>query len=275
MDKLDARGKRMTKRVGVLSLYRRYFAIHLKSQMQYKASFFLSCLSQFLASFVALFAVYFLFDRFHQVEGFSFHEVLLCFAVVAMAFSLAECFARGFDLFPLMLGNGEFDRILVRPRGAILQVLASKMEFTRISRLAQSLLIFAYALPASGVVWRADKVLTLVLMTAAGTVVFSGIFVIYASLCFFTTQGLEIINIFTNGGLEFGRYPLAIYGEGILKFFTYVIPMALFQYYPLLYLVGRTDNRLYMLTPFLACLFLIPCLLLWKAGVRHYRSTGS
>ena len=27
--------------------------------------------------------------------------------------------------------------------------------------------------------------------------------------------------------------------------------------------------------PLIACLFLIPCLLLWRFGVRHYRSTGS
>ena len=27
--------------------------------------------------------------------------------------------------------------------------------------------------------------------------------------------------------------------------------------------------------PLLALLFLIPCYLLWKVGVRHYRSTGS
>ena len=262
-------------RVCALSLYGRYFAMHLKSQMQYKTSFFLSCLVQFLTSFFGLFAVYFLFDRFHEVEGFSFEEILLCYAVVAMGYSLAECFARGFDLFPHMLGNGEFDRVLVRPRGAIFQVLASKMEFTRISRLMQSLLVFAYALPASGVVWRPDKVLTLLLMVCSGAVVFSGVFILYAALCFFTTQGLEVINIFTNGGLEFGRYPLSVYGEGILRFFTYIIPMALFQYYPLLYLVGKTENLFYMFTPILSCLFFVPCLLLWKTGVRHYRSTGS
>ena len=36
-----------------------------------------------------------------------------------MAFALAECFARGFDTFASMLGNGTFDRILVRPRGTV------------------------------------------------------------------------------------------------------------------------------------------------------------
>lgn len=73
---------------------------------------------------------------------------------------------------------------------------------------------------------------------------------IYASLCFYTTEGLEFMNIFTDGGREFGRYPFRVYGEGVLKFFTYIIPLALFQYYPLLFLLGRSSNRLLMLCPF-------------------------
>ena len=44
---------------------------------------------------------------------------------------------------------------------------------------------------------------------------------------------------------------------------------------PFLYLIGRTDNVLYLLLPVLAGLFLIPCLILWHFGIRHYRSVGS
>jgi len=90
-------------------------------------------------------------SRFSNVDGFTLQEVLLCFATVLMAFSLAECFARGFDQFPQMISNGEFDRALVRPRGVIFQVLAVKVEFTRLGRLTQAGLVFCYAIPTSGV----------------------------------------------------------------------------------------------------------------------------
>ena len=56
--------------------------MHLKSQMQYKGSFFLLIFSQFLTAFSALASVYFLMQRFHRIDQFSFQEVLLCFAVV-------------------------------------------------------------------------------------------------------------------------------------------------------------------------------------------------
>ena len=258
-----------------MRLYLKYVSIHLKSQMQYKTSFLLTMLGQFITAFSALLTAYFLMVQFKTIYNYTLSEVLLCFAIVLMAFSLAECFARGFDMFPNMLGNGEFDRILVRPRGIVLQVLGSKVEFTKLGRLIQAVLVFIYAIPASPVVWTPDKIFTLVLMIIGGTVVFSGLFVVYATLCFFTTQGLEVMNIFTDGGKEFGKYPFEVYGSGVLKFFTYIIPMAWFQQYPLMYLLGRSDHKLLMLSPLICFLFLIPCYGLWRVGLKHYKSTGS
>ena len=56
---------------------------------------------------------------------------------------------------------------------------------------------------------------------------------------------------------------------------TFVVPLALFQYYPLLYLVGRSSAAWLMLLPLAAALVLVPCLLLFRFGVKRYKSTGS
>lgn len=258
-----------------MKLYLRYFSIHVRSLMQYKASFLMTLLGQFISSFSGFLVIWFLMDRFHQVDGFTFSQVLLCFAVIMMAFSLAECFFRGFDAFQSIIGNGQFDRIMVRPCGLIFQVVASKIDLSRLGKLVQAVLVLAYAIPNCGVVWTGEKIVTLILMILCGMLVFSGLFVIYAAICFFTLQGLEFMNVFTDGGKTFGQYPFSIYGEGILKFFTYVIPLALFQYYPFLYLIGQSSNRWYMLLPLVSLLFLIPCFLFWRIGIAHYKSTGS
>lgn len=258
-----------------MRLYTRFFAMHLQSQMQYKVSFFLTSLGQFLVSFTALLGIWFMFDRFHAVDGFAFEQTLLCFAVVLMAFSLAEMLGRGFDQFPSMLGNGELDRILVRPRGVIFQVLASKVEFTRLGRMVQALVVLGYALPTSQVSWSWDKVVTLVLMIAGGAVIFFGLFLAYAAFAFFTIEGLEVMNIVTDGGREFGRYPFSIYGKPVLVFLTFVIPLALFQYYPLLYLLGQRHDIGSRLAPVVGLVFVLPCYGLFRFGLRHYRSTGS
>jgi ABC-2 type transport system permease protein len=105
--------------------------------------------------------------------------------------------------------------------------------------------------------------------------VFFGLFLVYAAFSFFTVEGLEFMNIFTDGGREFGRYPYSIYGQGVLKFLTYVIPLALVQYYPLMYLLGREESMLYAFIPLLSIFFLLPCYGFFRIGLQKYKSTGS
>ena len=174
-----------------------------------------------------------------------------------------------------MLANGEFDRILVRPRNEIFQVLASKVEFTRVGRVLQAVVMFVYGISASQVEWDFLKALTVVFMLLGGSLVFTGIFLIYAAVSFFTLEGLEFMNVLTDGAREYGKYPVSVYGKRVLQFTTFVVPYALIQYYPLLYLLGRSENPLYIFLPLMAGVFLLPCWLLWRLGVRHYKSTGS
>lgn len=79
----------------------------------------------------------------------------------------------------------------------------------------------------------------------------------------------------TYGAREHGKYPLDVYGNGIKNICTYFVPYTLVQYYPLQYLLGKTDRWYYALYPFGAFLFLGACYALWLYGVRNYKSTGS
>ena len=76
----------------MMRLYKKYFLIHLQSIMQHKVSFLLTVIGQFLVSFNVFLGVYFMFRRFHNVNGFTYSDVLLCFSIMLMEFSLAEAF---------------------------------------------------------------------------------------------------------------------------------------------------------------------------------------
>ncbi|MDP4146700.1 MAG: ABC-2 family transporter protein [Bacillota bacterium] len=258
-----------------MKMYLNLIALNLKSQMQYKISFLLATLGQFITAFTAFFGLYFIFSRINNVDNFTYQQVLLCFAVVMMAFSLGEMFGGGLAVFPRMLGNGEFDRAIVRPRNIILQVIMPNMDFTRLGLLIQAVVVLCYAIPISGIAWTFEKILTLCLMILCGGALFFGLFLINAACSFFTTEGLEFMNIFTYGARQFGRYPFSVYGNGVLKFLTFVIPLALFQYYPLLYLLDREQNSVFMFLPVISLLFLIPSYAFFRFGLSRYKSIGS
>lgn len=258
-----------------MRLYKKYLDMHLQALMAYKLSFILTAFGQFFVSFNVFLGVYFMFDRFSTVKGYNFQETLLCFSIILLSFSLAECFFRGFDFFPTMIGNGEFDRILVRPRNIILQVLGSKIEFTRFGRMIQAIVMFAYGVTASHVEWTPMKIGIVFSMLIGGVFLFASIFLLYASLCFFTLEGLEFMNVLTDGAREYSKYPIDIYGKNVLKFTTYIVPFALIQYYPFLYLIDRVNDPRVIIMPLAGILFGIPCYLFWRFGLRHYQSTGS
>lgn len=260
-----------------MKLYIKYLLILFKSQMQYRTSFWLLTVGQFFIPFSVFAGLYFLFQRFGQIKGWDFFEVALCFGVIHMAFAISECFVRGFDSFSSLIVNGDFDRLLVRPRGTVLQVLGSKFEFTRFGRLLQSLLVLTLAVSSISIQWTVLKVITLLLMVASGVFIFSGIYMLAATMCFWTIQGLEVANIFTDGGKEMAQYPLNIYQKWVSRFFTFVIPFGCANYLPLLYILDRTNGNdiLYVLSPLAGFFFIFPCMLVWRFGVRHYRSTGS
>jgi ABC-2 type transport system permease protein len=260
-----------------MRLYFKYFSIHFRSAMEYKTSFFLTAIGQGMTTAFSFLSMYFLFNRFGSIEGYTFNQVLLCFSTIFISFALAECFGRGFDRFSAIISNGEFDRIMIRPRNEIIQVLGSKIEFSRIGRLIQAIVIFIYGITTCGVEWTLGKIFTLTLMIIGGVCLFFGLFMIYAAICFFTIEGLEFMNIFTDGGREIAQYPLNIYNNWVLKFFTFIVPLAFVNYYPYLYLIDRIyENKvLYMISPVCAILFIVPAFVLWKIGVRHYKSIGS
>lgn len=260
-----------------MKLYLKYLSIHFRSQMQYRASFWMLSAGQFFVPFTVFAGLYFMFERFGSLRGWEFFEAALCFGVIHLAFSLSECFARGFDAFSSLIVRGEFDRLLVRPRSLVLQVLGSQFEFTRVGRMLQGFVVLVWALWNLDVEWTVAKGITLLFMIAGGVLIFVGIYMLTAALCFWTVEGLEVANMFTDGGREMAQYPLNIYEKWVVTFFTFIIPFGLVSYLPLLYLLDRAEGAgfWFMLMPLGSVLFMIPCVLVWQFGVRHYRSTGS
>lgn len=136
-----------------MKLYMNLVAMNLKSQMQYRVSFLLTTLGQFITAFTSFFGLYFIFSRVNAIDDFNYNQVFLCFAVVMMAFAIGEMFGGGLAVFPRIMGNGEFDRALVRPRNIILQILVPNMDFTRLGLLIQAVIVLCYAVPGSGILW--------------------------------------------------------------------------------------------------------------------------
>jgi len=267
--------------VDAISLYFKYIGISIRAQMQYRASFILLASGQFLTTAIEFLGIWALFDRFKSLAGWRLEEVALFYGLVHIAFAISESVGRGFDIFPNLIKSGEFDRLLLRPRSTVLQVAALELQLMRIGRFTQGLIILIWAASVLNIEWTLARIALTIFAIIGGACLFTGLFVLEATLAFWTIETLEIVNTVTYGGTETAQYPLSIYRPWFRKFFTYVVPLACISYFPALAILGHPDpiagspSWFRWVAPLVGILFLIISLQVWKFGVRYYRSTGS
>ncbi len=262
-------------------LYGRLVSQSIRAQIQYRLSFLLMSVGHFVTSVVEAVGIWALFERFGMLGQWSLAEVAFLYGIVNVAFPMSEALARGFDVFGAQfVKTGDFDRLLLRPRSTVLQLAGHDFQLQRIGRLAQGLIVLGWAIVVLDLDWDPARVVLLLYTVVSAVVFFYALFVFQATLSFWTVDSLEIMNTLTYGGVETAQYPLAIYRPGFRRFFTFVVPLGCISYFPAVALLGiddplGTSRAVQVAAPLAGYLFFALALVGWRAGIRHYTSTGS
>jgi ABC-2 type transport system permease protein len=266
--------------VTALRLYFRYAAISIRGQMEYRASFLMQTAGQFAVTGIEFLGVWALFDRFGAIKGWDLYEVALFYGLISVTFAISDAITRGFDVFGATVKAGDFDRLLVRPRSPILQLLGHELTLRRLGRLLQGMTVLVIATSGLDLTWSADRLVLLGVAVTCGVCLFVGLMLLQATSAFWTIESLEVWNAFTYGGVTMSQYPVSIYRPWFRQFFTVVIPLACVTYYPGLAILKRPDllgapPATGWIAPLVGPLFLLGCIGVWRVGMRHYQSTGS
>lgn len=264
--------------MNAIRLYGKMLGMSLKGQLQYRASFIMHTLGTALGGFIEYLGVWAFFGRFGSLGSWTLAEAGMFFGMGNIAFAICEMMMREFDSFSRVVRTGEFDRVLLRPRSTVLQMLGAQCQLMRIGRLLQGAVVLGVSLTMMDIGWWGIGEWTLMLLAIiGGAFMFSGMIVLQATMCFWTVESLEVWNSVTYGGVTLVQYPLDIYSKPLRYFFTFVVPLAAMNYWPCSYLLGRyyVSPVLSWLSPAIGIVFFFATLLVWRFGVRHYRSTGS
>jgi ABC-2 type transport system permease protein len=267
--------------MNALRLYGRYVGASIRAQAQYPAATLLLTGGHLAATSIEIFGVFALFHRFGQVKGWSFGEVALFYGLINITFSIADLLTRGFDVFGTdFVRTGAFDRVLLRPRSATLQLIGYEIRLSRFGRMLQGLVVLIVATRLAPVHWDPIAVAIAVWAVAGGVALFAGILILQATLAFWTIESLEAVNILTYGGVQAAQYPLNIYAGWFRRVLTFGVPLACVAYYPVLAILQRPDplgapDWILPLTPLAGFAFLALAFLAWRAGMARYASTGS
>jgi len=265
--------------VEAVVLWRRLVGAQIRSQLQYRTSFVLTLVAQFLISFIDFLAILVIFHNVPRLADWSVQQVAFLYAMSSITFGITDLLIGHFDLVPRLVRDGNFDILLVRPRGTLFQIVASDFQLRRLGKAVQGVIILVYALLALHVDWTAGRAVVFALSIPAGIVIFCSVWVVFGCLVFWTVEGGEFTNAFTYGGNFLTQYPIDIYGAWLRRFLAYLVPLAFVGYFPALYIFGKPDplglpRVLQFMSPLVALAGVFVAGFTWRFAVRHYRSAG-
>jgi ABC-2 type transport system permease protein len=266
--------------MNALRLYGRYLGVSVRGQLVYRASFVMQVIGALLVTGIEFLTIWALFHRFGSLAGWTLPEVAFLYGIADVTFAVADGVGAGFDTVAALARSGDLDRLLLRPRSPVLQLLGQEVALRRVGRLSQALVVLVWAGGAAHVDWSWPRLALLLFAIAGGVCLYLGVLLIQAATALVTLERLEIWSAFTYGGNYAAQYPLPIFRGWFRRFLLFVLPLGCVGYLPGVAILGRpeplgTPPLLQALAPLAGALFLAVALVIWRLGLRRYQSTGS
>jgi len=263
-----------------VTAYRALLGAQVRAQTQYRFSFWLDAVASSVISLLDIVAVLVLFRATPALSGFSVRQCLVIAALGNVAFSLADASVGNIDTMRQYIRTGRLDAMLLRPLGVLPQLVFGDFAPRRLGRVLQSCVVLVVTLVLVHPQWTVGRAVLVVVAPIAGAVIFSSVFVAGSTVAFWFVESGEFANAFTYGGRDFTLYPVSIYPGWFRGIFAYGLGFAFVAYYPALALLGLPDPlgappALAWCSPLVAVPAVAVAALIWRTGVRHYRSTGS
>jgi ABC-2 type transport system permease protein len=263
-----------------LVTYRHMVAVRVRADWQYRTSFLLLFAGQALVTGADLIAILVLFSSIDGLAGWTAGQVVLLYGLTGVSFALADLVISPVETVSTHVKGGSFDSFLLRPAGALWQLLAAEFAARRLGRVVQPTVALAAVLPGLGIAWTPATVALVPVTIVAGFVLYGAFWVMAASICFWTVDSSELGNSLTYGGNALTNYPIDVLGRWLRRLATFVVPLASIAYLPACLLLGKPmpfglPDAAGWSGPFVAVAWAVLARAVWRLAVRHYRSTGS
>lgn len=207
-----------------------------------------------------------IFQNKGTINGWDFGDMALLFAVMNNAFATFALFARGVELLPEFIDNGNLDNFLVSPRNSLFMVSVSESTFANWGDYVTGFLMFFL----SGYVTFANFGLFILASLFAFVIMYS-LRTILSSLAFFAADTQRLGDNVFMAFLTFGSQPASIFTGWYKVVFLTVIPAGFISLYPVELIKGHSLQALAVMGLGSIVFFLL-AVKIYLCGLRHYSS---
>ncbi|GAA2162468.1 ABC transporter permease [Actinomadura napierensis] len=252
----------------------------LRAAAQFPVSMVLLALATAVVSGLDAVAIVVLFSRAPRIAGFTAPEVLFLYGTSALSFAISDIGLGTTEQLGERVRLGTLDAVLVRPVSPLIQIATEQFSPRRLGKLVPAVTVLALALPRLDGPWTPGRVAMVPLMVASGTAIFAGLWVLTAAVQFVVVDGHGAAKSLTYGGAFLTQYPMTMFARDFVRGVTFVVPLAFVNWQPALYVLDRPDPlglpaAARFASPAVGAALCAAAAVAWRAGIRHYRSTGS
>ncbi|WP_368406977.1 ABC transporter permease [Actinomadura sp. NAK00032] len=252
----------------------------IRAAAQYPVSMVLLSLTTAAVTGLDVAAIVLLFAHAPRIAGFGAAEVLFLYGTSALAFGISDILLGTTERLGHHVRQGTLDAMLVRPVSPLVQVATEEFSPRRFGKLVPAVTVLVYAVGAADIAWTPGRTAMVPVMVLSGAAIFGGLWVLTGAVQFVVVDVHGASKSVTYGGAFLTQYPMTVFARDFVRGVTFIVPLAFVNWQPALYVLDRPDPlglpaAARFASPAVAVLVCALGAAAWRAGLRHYRSTGS
>jgi ABC-2 type transport system permease protein len=247
---------------------------------QYRADLLMAVLAGSLYQGIGFLTMWVVLGRFHQVAGWSITDIGLMYGMRLTSHGLALLPLNQLIFLEEYVREGTFDRFLVRPVNALVQLLTTRVQVATVGDLLTGLTLLGASVPLVPITWTAGSLLFLAAAVAGGALLEGGYQLALSALTFRTLGARQIRMTVDSVFSLYGSYPAKVFGRAGEWVLTTVVPVAFVAFLPASVLLGH-DSDLHIpvffgyASPLAGVVVFVAASAFWGRQLRHYQGAGT
>jgi len=259
--------------------YLRIFAEQCKlsvmSAAMYRINFWLMILQSIINSLMGILVVRFIYSSVDSIAGWNMHEMIILICTSQIVNQLYRGIIHwNQNRFIASVGDGSFDRMLLRPMSVMFQANTGSVDFTCPISAFFPLIILITQISALEINIYASAVALYILYVINGVIILSAFMLLLYSFVFIFIKVDGMNNLYYLM-MDIADRPREMFSREFMYGFIFLIPAIPIANAPAAALLGKADLPMMLIYPGVGVLFSLAAYIAIKAGLKRYTSASS
>jgi len=259
--------------------YIKLFAVQCKLSVMsaaiYRTNFWLMIIQSIINSLMGILVVRFIYGSVESIAGWNMHEMIILICTSQIVNQLYRGIVHwNQNRFIASVGNGDFDRMLLRPVSVMFQVNTGSVDFTCPISALCPLIIMITQISALDITVSAAAIALYILYVINGVVILSAFMLLLYSFAFIFIKVDGLNNLYYMM-MDIADRPREMFSREFMYGFIFLIPAIPLANAPAAALLGKADISLMLIYLLIGILFPLASYTAIGNGLIRYSSASS